>query len=204
MKKFILKYSLELFTLLVCVLTLVDCIMYAEISVFRKLINLFLIIGVFHEWEEKRFPGGFFELMANKIGIKAEKEIFDRGALIVVLYWIVITAIPYLFDRHAFLLLVPVVLGLFEAFVHTAGIFIHKMKKPYTPGLITAWIMALASGYTIWYLEANDLVTAVDYLSGVVLMFGSFILMDIAIFRTIGLSRAEMKEKIKKMTGKQS
>ena len=204
MKKFILKYSLELFTLLVCVLTLVDCIMYAEISVFRKLINLFLIIGVFHEWEEKRFPGGFFELMANKIGIKAEKEIFDRGALIVVLYWIVITAIPYLFDRHAFLLLVPVVLGLFEAFVHTAGIFIHKMKKSYTPGLITAWIMALASGYTIWYLEANDLVTAVDYLSGVVLMFGSFILMDIAIFRTIGLSRAEMKEKIKMMTGKQS
>ena len=178
--------------------------MYAEISVFRKLINLFLIIGVFHEWEEKRFPGGFFELMANKIGIKAEKEIFDRGALIVVLYWIVITAIPYLFDRHAFLLLVPVVLGLFEAFVHTAGIFIHKMKKPYTPGLITAWIMSLASGYTIWYLEANEFVTAVDYLSGVVLMFGSFILMDIAIFRTIGLSPAEMKEKIKKMTGKQS
>lgn len=200
MKKFILKYYLELFTLSVCVLTVIDCILFSHISAFRKLINLFLIIGVLHEWEEKRFPGGFFELMANKFGIKAEKEIFDRGGLIVVLYWVIIAAIPYLFDRHAFLLLVPVVLGLFEAFVHTMGIFIHKMKKPYTPGLITAWIMAFASVYTIWYLEANDLVSAGDYLSGVALMFGSFILMDIAIFRAVGLSPAEMKEKIKALT----
>lgn len=202
MKKFIIKYNLELFTVLVLLLTLIDCILYSGISPFRKLINLFLILGVLHEWEEKRFPGGFFELMANKFGIKGEKEIFDRGGLIVVLYWIVITSIPYLFDQHTFLVLVPVVLGFFEAFVHTMGIFIHKMKKPYTPGLITAWIMAFASVYTIWYLESKGLVTAGDYLLGVVLMFGSFILMDIAIFRTIGLSPAEMKEKVKLLTQK--
>lgn len=197
MKKFILKYYLELFTVFVLVFTLIDCILFSKLSDYRKLINLFMILGVLHEWEEKRFPGGFFELMAKKIGLKAEKAKFDLGGLIVILYLVIITCIPYAFDGAVFLLLVPVVLGLFEAFVHTMGIFIHKMKKPYTPGLITAWLMAAASVYTICYLEVNGLAAASDYVLGVVLMFGSFILMDIAILRSIGISPKEIAANMK-------
>ena len=74
MKKFALKYYLELFTVFVLVFTLIDCILFSKLSDYRKLINLFMILGVLHEWEEKRFPGGFFELMAKKIGLKAEKR----------------------------------------------------------------------------------------------------------------------------------
>lgn len=192
MKKIILSYYLEIFTAFVLGFTVIDCVLFSKLSDYRKLINLFMILGVLHEWEEKRFPGGFFELMAKKIGLNAEKEKFDLGGLIVVLYWVIITCIPYVFDGAAFLLLVPVVLGLFEAFVHTLGIFIHKMKKPYTPGLITAWLMAAASVYTIHYLEANKLAAASDYVLGVILMFGSFILMDIAILRSIGISPKEV------------
>ena len=117
--------------------------------------------------------------------------------MIVILYWVIITCIPYAFDGAVFLLLVPVVLGLFEAFVHTMGIFIHKMKKPYTPGLITAWLMAAASVYTIYYLEANGLAATSDYILGVVLMFGSFILMDIAILRSIGVNPKEIAANMK-------
>lgn len=197
MKKFALKYYLELFTVFVLVFTLIDCILFSKLSDYRKLINLFMILGVLHEWEEKRFPGGFFELMAKKIGLKAEKEKFDLGGLIVILYWVIITCIPYAFDGAVFLLLVPVVLGLFEAFVHTMGIFIHKMKKPYTPGLITAWLMAAASVYTIYYLEANGLAATSDYILCVVLMFGSFILMDIAILRSIGVNPKEIAANMK-------
>lgn len=200
MKKFIFKYNLELFTVLVFLLTVIDCILYSGISPFRKLINLFLIIGVLHEWEEKRFPGGFFELMANKFGLTPEKEKFEQSGSVVILYWIIITAVPFIFDRYAFLVLVPVVLGFFEAFVHTMGIFIHKMKKPYTPGLITAWIMAFASVYTVYYLASNHLAAASDYIAGVILMFGSFILMDVAIIRIFGVSPAHIRERIKMMT----
>ncbi len=82
--------------------------------------------------------------------------------------------------------------------MHTIGIFIQKMKKPYTPGLITAWIMAIASVYTIYYLEANNLVVASDYILGVILMFGSFIFMDIAIIRTFRISPKEMMANIKR------
>ncbi len=197
MKKFILKYYLELFTAFILAFTVIDWVLFSKLSDHRKLINLFMILGVLHEWEEKRFPGGFFELMAKKIGLKAEKKKFDLGGLIVILYWVVITCIPYIFDGAAFLLLVPVVLGLFEAFVHTVGIFIHKMKKPYTPGLITAWLMAAASIYTIYHLESNRLAAAGDYVLGVVLMFGSFILMDMAILRSIGISPKEIAANIR-------
>lgn len=196
MKKFVLKYYLELFTAFVLVFTVIDGVLYPKISDYRKLINLFMVLGVLHEWEEKRFPGGFFELMAKKIGLKQEK--FDISGMIVILYWIIITCIPYICDKYTFLVLIPVVLGLFEAFVHTMGIFIHKMKKPYTPGLITAWIMAVASVYTIYYLEANNLVVASDYILGVILMFGSFIFMDIAIIRTFRISPKEMMANIKR------
>lgn len=186
MKKFVLKYYLELFSALVLAITVIDCVLFPQISDYRKFINLFMVLGVLHEWEEKRFPGGFFELMAKKIGLKPEKEKFDISGMIVILYWIMITCIPYICDKYTFLLLIPVVLGLFEAFVHTMGIFVHKMKKPYTPGLVTAWMMAAASVYTIYYLEANNLVAVKDYILGAILMFGSFILMDIAIIRTFG------------------
>lgn len=68
MKKFVLKYYLELFTAFVLVFTVIDGVLYPKISDYRKLINLFMVLGVLHEWEEKRFPGGFFELMAKKSG----------------------------------------------------------------------------------------------------------------------------------------
>ena len=38
-------------------------------------------------------------------------------------------------------MVVPIALGIFETFIHTAGIWIHNMKKPYTPGLASAWPM---------------------------------------------------------------
>ena len=94
-------------------------------------------------------------------------------------------------------MVVTIALSFFEAFIHTAGIAIHRMKKPYTPGLITAWLMAAASVYTIYYLEANGLAATSDYILGVVLMFGSFILMDIAILRSIGVNPKEIAANMK-------
>lgn len=197
MKRIIIKYHLELFTAVVLIFTIADGILFSEISCTRKLVNMFMILGVFHEWEEKRFPGGFYELMAKKFGIKAEKEGLDKAGLMVILYWLVITCMPYVFDQAAFLLFVPAVLGYFEAFIHTAGIFIHKMKRPYTPGLVSAWIMAAGSVYTTVYLKTNGLAGTVDYVLGVLLMFGGFLLMDLGVMRSVSMHPKDIPAKIR-------
>lgn len=46
------------------------------------------------------------------------------------------TVIPFFFDAVWLLVLLPVYLGIFEDVVHTAGIKIFRLRKPYTSGLV--------------------------------------------------------------------
>lgn len=201
-KRFLEKYHLELFTAIVLVFSIADLVLFSEISQQRKLVNLFMILGVLHEWEEKRYPGGFYELMAKKFNIKTDKEGLDKAGLCVIGYWLAITCAPYLFDRAAFLLMLPVALGIFEAFVHTMGIFIHKMKKPYTPGLVSAWVMAAAAVYTICCLESLGTVGAGTCILGTLLMFGGFLLMDIGVLHSIGMTPKDVFANVKALRSK--
>lgn len=196
MRNRILKYHLEIFTAFVFLFTIVNALLFRHLSDARKFINLFLLLGVLHEWEEKRYPGGFFDLMAKKFNMNFSQEVLDRAGCFVIIYWLFVTLIPYAFDQLVFLLLIPVVLNIFEAFIHTMGIVIHQLKKPYTPGMVSGWIMAISSVAVVAYLERNALVSASDYVLGVVLMFGTFILMDVAIFRAAGMCLSDMKQKI--------
>jgi len=197
LKRFIVKYHLEIFTAIVAVITVVDLILFSGISANKKLVNVFMILGVLHEWEEKRFPGGFHQLMGKKFGWDLEKADFDKAGFYVIAYWLVITFLPYVFDEAVYLLLISVALSFFEAFVHTMGIFLHKMKKPYTPGLVSAWLMVVGAVYTIWFLESYGQVGAADYVLGTLLMFGGFILMDIGVINAVGTTLRDMMKTIR-------
>lgn len=199
MKRFAFKYHLEIFTVIVAIFTFVDFVLLPDISANRKLVNMFMILGVLHEWEEKRFPGGFHQLMGKKFGWDLENADFDKAGVCVISYWLAITILPYIFDRAIFLLLISVALSGFEVFVHTMGIFLHKMKKPYTPGLISAWIMFAGSAYTVWYLETNCSVRASDYILGAVLMISGFILMDIGVMSAFRTNLRDMMKNLRAM-----
>lgn len=198
LKRFVVKYHLEIFTVIVAVFTVVDLVLFSGISMNRKLVNLFMILGLLHEWEEKRFPGGFHQLMGKKFGWDLENADFDKAGVYVIAYWLVITILPYVFDKAVCLLLISVALSVFEALVHTMGIFLHKMKKPYTPGLVSAWLMVIGAAYTVWYLETNGLAGAADYILGAVLMLGGFILMDIGVLSAVGANLRDMMKSMRK------
>ena len=70
------------------------------------------------------------------------------------------------------------------------------MKKPYTPGMLSGWLMAIASVAVVIHLERNSLVSGADYVLGAVLMFGSFLLMDVCIFKVAGVKLSDMKQRI--------
>lgn len=199
MKNWIVKYSLEIFSTVVLLFVGVILLFFPEISYIRKIALCYAILAVLHEFEEKRIPGGFFELMAKKFGIPLESTNLDLAGFFVICYWLVLIVLPFVFDGTEIFLVMPIALGIFEAFVHTVGIWIHHMKKPYTPGLATAWPMGVLSIYSICYLNTHTNIGGTDYLIGVVLMVAGFAIMERGTLYAANMTFKDVKSNIKKV-----
>lgn len=198
MRNWIIKYSLEIFSALVIIFVMINILFFPEINYIQKLTLTFALVAVLHEFEEKRYPGGFFDLMVKKFGLSTEKTNVDLASFFVICYWVVLISLSYIFDNMVMFLIMSVSLGIFETFIHTAGIWLHKMKKPYTPGLISAWIMGLLSGYSIYYLNVNNLAIGKDYLFGTILMVIGFIILQRGTLYAANMTYRDIKENIKK------
>ena len=194
MKQTIQKYSLETFSFIVLIILLIRFLFYPNLPAEHRILSAFMILAILHEFEEKRTPGGFFELMAKKFGLPAEQRLFEKAGLCVIIYLSVIFIVASLYPKSV-LILVPVYLGLFEAFIHTAGIWIHRLKKPYTPGLVTAWIMAAVSVYTIRYMAATYSIGAATYILGLVLFILSFVALASSVWRSFGIGISDIRKR---------
>ena len=195
MKQTIQKYSLETFSFIVLIILLIRFLFYPDLPAEHRILSAFMILAILHEFEEKRTPGGFFELMAKKFGLPAEQQLFEKAGLCVIIYLSVIFIVASLYPKPV-LILVPVYLGLFEAFIHTAGIWIHKLKKPYTPGLVTAWIMAAVSVYTINYLATAYSIGAATYILGLILFMLSFAALASSVWRSFGIGISDIRKRL--------
>lgn len=179
--KFIKEKNTYIFIIAVICLTVIDAVIWRQLSLVRKLATVFAVLAAAHEIEEKIWPGGFFELMLIKFGMKKEETDLGRATLAVSIYWLLLIALPYIFDQYAWLLVITIALSFFEAFIHTTGIAIHRMKKPYTPGLVTAWLLAVVAIIAVVQLNAYGMVSAGGYVAGTILMILSFICLDMVI-----------------------
>ena len=197
MIEFIKKYNLHIFIVLIAILTVYDFLNWDGISIVRKLVNLFAILAILHEIEEKYWPGGFFDLMLKKLEININDVDVGRANLAVFIFWLVYPGLGYIFDNFVFFFMMTIVLSVFEAFVHTAGIKIHKLDKPYTPGLVTAWILAIAAIYSIIQLSKFNLASPIDYLIGTILFIISFMILSSQVYGGMGINRKEMIKKMR-------
>ena len=126
------KYNLEMLTLIMFGMVSCCAVFYNQLGLIQRIMIGYMFLFTLHEWEETRFPGGFAKLMSRFFGLEVTQDKENASHIPVVVLLIVITFIPF-FTQSSLLALVPVYLGLFEAFIHIVGIKIHKMKKPYTP-----------------------------------------------------------------------
>ena len=195
---FIKKNNTYIFIGIVAIMCCVGAATWGSLSLIRKLTTAFAVFAALHEIEEKVWPGGFYELMLKKFGIKKEEVDLGRATLVVSIYWLILLGSAYFFDSYAFLLAVTITLGFFEAFIHTAGIWIHHLKKPYTPGLVTAWCLAVVSIFAVRALNGAGLASRKDYLLGAVLWLLSFICMDVIIISGFGKTLPEIIATVKK------
>lgn len=117
----------------------------------QKALGFFVAGIVLHEWEETRFPGGFFELMMKKFGVEGytEEQVgLAHGCVVIAIAFFAF--VPFLlWEQAPWLAGIPVILGFLEALVHVAGIRIHNLKRPYSPGLATALLCLLPASICI-------------------------------------------------------
>ena len=191
------KYNLEILTLIMFGMVSCCVIFYHQLGLIQRLMIGYMFLFTLHEWEETRFPGGFAKLMSNFFGLEVTQDKENASHIPVAVLLIVITFVPF-FTQSPLFALVPVYLGLFEAFIHIVGIKIHKMKKPYTPGLVSALLLCVASVSVLIIFSKNQLLQGSSYALGVLLMFLCFALMQRTVIAIFGLGYKDLIANIKK------
>lgn len=197
MNEFLKKYNMHIFIMIVAVLTIYDLLNRNSLSLVRKLVNVFAVLAILHEIEEKYWPGGFMELMLKKLKVNITDFDIQTAKLNVIIFWIVYIFLGYVFDNIIFFVMMTVVLSLFEAFIHTAGIKIHKLNKPYTPGLVTAWLMAITAIYAIIQFNRLNMIQPTDYLIGFILFVLTFVMLANRTYSLAGLNMSEVMSRIR-------
>lgn len=193
MKKLV-RFNLEIFTGIMLLFCLITLAFLKDMSLVRRLAAGYMLLYTLHEWEEGRFPGGFYDLFFGRVGAEIRGDRYAMHVPAAVLI-IVFTVLPWLFDDVLLFLVPPIGLSLFEGVIHTVGILLMKVKKPYTPGMLTAWLMFVFAVYTIKRLPPLGTAT---WLAGIALLLVEFIIMQRTFLRLAGYSYRSLIPLVKK------
>ena len=116
------KYSLYFLTAYALVLLVIGMLMWNSLAIIQKVIIIATCIVTLHEWEEQRFPGGFFDVMSRIWQIDLSNiDLHDMYAKPDI-YIFAITFLALIFPNTLFLSCAVLLLGVFEGFIHIMGI----------------------------------------------------------------------------------
>ena len=193
MKKCIYNYNLEIMTVILAILFGVSLFCWNGLTLAGKSLLGFMVLYTLHEWEESKFPGGFYDLFFGGFGVEINVS-ESRMHLPVAIYILVMLLIPFAMQNITFLVLIPLGLGLFEGVIHVAGIKIHKLKKPYTPGMITGILLFVYSIFIIIQINKAGGLFAWQWAVGFVLALLGFVIMEQFFLKTVGLTFADFRK----------
>lgn len=193
MKKMINNYNLEIMTVILAIVFGVSIFFWDSLTLAGKALLGFMMLYVLHEWEESKFPGGFYDLFFGGFGIEINVS-EARMHLPVAIYILIMLLVPFALQNITFLVLIPLGLGLFEGVIHVAGIKIHRLKKPYTPGMITGIVMFVYSIYIIVQINNAGGLLVWEWIVGFVLAFAGFAIMEQFFLKTVGLTFVDFRK----------
>ena len=197
MGKFIKHYALEIYTVL-AMLFMVITSMMDGLSAVQRFVVVFNFLFILHEWEEGVYPGGFVDLIARLIDKELTDDLRRASRIPTSIFLISITLVPFIFDDTAMIAVSIATFGIFEGLVHTLGIKLFRLKRMYTPGMVTAWLEAAASITLLVYLASNHLTLWYDYLLGIIIFFAAFVTMQKTLTMMVGIRYRDMPRMLKK------
>ncbi len=176
---------------------------WGEMPAGQKALGFFVVGITLHEWEEMRFPGGFYELMTKKFGIgdcTEEEAGLSHGAVVIAIVFFAF--VPFLLWRHApWLAGIPAILGFFETFIHIVGIKIHNLPRPYTPGMATALLCLLPSAIAIIMFAAPGIGVG-GWALAVVCYLAIFGCMEVLVWSAFGIDPRTIPGRMRGIIGK--
>ena len=196
MKRFIKYYALEIYTVL-ALSFIVAAAVIGNLSTVQKLVVVDVLLFVLHEWEEGHYPGGFIKLISGLVGIKVDDEMSRASRIPAGILLLTLSIVPFVFDTTPLIIVAVATFGFIECFVHTMGIRLFRMKRFYTPGMVTAWLEFVVSVMMIAYLAVNDIARWYDYVFGPLLMIVCFGLLQKTMTLMVGIRYSDMPKMIR-------
>lgn len=195
--KFFIKYNLYILSVYALIMLGVLVAFWDSFSLVQRFTIGFLGLITLHEWEETKFPGGFFKVMGGIMNIDMSRVPEESLHLFPTVFIIVLTLLPLLFPGIAGLFLAVMYLGIFEGLIHIVGIKLGRLKKPYTPGMVTAELMLVYSIAGIYFAVSKGLIAPLDWLLALVVFVGGFLLMEIGVYRILNVKFADVVKRMK-------
>ena len=129
----------------------------------------------------------------QKQALKIRASRIPAGILLLTL-----SIVPFVFDTTPLIIIAVATFGFIECFVHTMGIRLFRMKRFYTPGMVTAWLEFVVSVIMIAYLAVNDIARWYDYVFGPLLMIVCFGLLQKTMTLMVGIRYSDMPRMIRR------
>ncbi|WP_160172184.1 HXXEE domain-containing protein [Cupriavidus metallidurans] len=170
---------------------------WSGIPILQRMVGIQFFFVALHINEELRIPGGFVEMVEERLHFTLVNPHF--GELVLSAVVLLMFGPPLLFPRRIFLTMVPMVLGVFEFVMHTLGIWMFDRHVPYTPGLATATCLLLPVGvYSIRFAIKNKLMRAVDWLFVFLYMLFCVGMAQQIVVRSTGMSYLDFLRNVRK------
>jgi hypothetical protein len=157
---------------------------------------LFFIALALHLWEEGRFPGGFTDLITSKLNFTASNPHF--GEMITAAYVLAIAFVPLFFPKVAFLAMAPMMLGILEAVALVGAIWIFRLERFCSPGMLTAvFLLMPVSIYGIAYAVQQHLMSPLSWLLSFLYMLGGLMLAQQIVVRAGGMQYSQFLSNVR-------
>lgn len=185
---FMKHYALEIYTVVAMLLIALVAMFAGELTVIQQFAVWVSFLCILHEWEEGRYPGGFLNLIqANVLQRELDEETKRGSRLVTAVFIFAMTIVPYFFgDRIPMFVVASASFCIFEGIIHVVGIKIFSLKKPYTPGLVTAEIELVSGVCMIVWLAVNHIGAWYDYTFGPFVFLACFVCMQRTLMSMVG------------------
>lgn len=197
MWKFIKHYALEIYTVISMSL-IVGAAMMGELSFVQKMVVIDTFLFILHEWEEGLYPGGFINMVASLIRVSISNELKRASRLPCGIFLLLLSVIPFIYDRYPMVTMIVATFGIIEGVVHTVGIRLFRVRGFYTPGMVTAWLEMLVSVILISYLAINHLGHWYDYVFGPLIMIIFFGCLQKTMTLLVGIRYSDMPKYLRR------
>lgn len=181
-------YALEIYTVVAMLLIALVAMFAGELTVIQQFAVWVSFLCILHEWEEGRYPGGFLNLIqANVLKRELDEETKRGSRLVTAVFIFAMTIVPYFFgDRIPMFVVASASFCIFEGIIHVVGIKFFSLKKPYTPGLVTAEIELVSGVCMIVWLAVNHIGAWYDYTFGPFVFLACFVCMQRTLMSMVG------------------